>query len=96
MRYYTFVRIIAVPPTSSSCPTRTSSYMADPVMFSATTTGPDTPYTRPKRDSRSSSATFGRSRFAFWRAPAIVVVQGGGEERAVSRGTDCGELAKGG
>ena len=52
--------------------------MAHPVMFSAMTTGPDTPKTWPKRDSRSSSLTLGRSLFAFWRAPAIV--DDGGEE----------------
>jgi len=61
------------PPTSSSCPTRTSSNIAAPVMFSAITTGPDTPKTCPKRDSRSSFAIFGRSRFAFSSAPAMVV-----------------------
>lgn len=60
------------PPTNSSCPTRTSSYIADPVMFSAMTTGPETPYTCPKRDSRSSSLIFGRFFFAFGSAPAMV------------------------
>jgi hypothetical protein len=49
------------PPTSSSWPTRTSSYIADPAMFSATTTGPETPYTEPYLDSRSSSRIRGSS-----------------------------------
>ena len=70
-------QMYCTPPTSSSCPTRTSSYMAEPVMFSAMTTGPDTPKTCPKRDSRSSSRTLGRSLFAFCSAPAIVVDVGG-------------------
>lgn len=60
------------PPTNSSCPTRTSSYIAHPVMFSAMTTGPETPYTWPKRDSRSSSRIFGRYLFAFGSAPAMM------------------------
>ena len=41
-------------------------------MFSAMTTGPETPKTWPKRDSRSSSLTLGRSLFAFESAPAIM------------------------
>ncbi|KII88872.1 hypothetical protein PLICRDRAFT_53387 [Plicaturopsis crispa FD-325 SS-3] len=45
-------------------------------MFSATTTGPETPKTCPKLDSRSSSLILGRSRFAFLRAPAIVQSRG--------------------
>ena len=46
--------------------------MAEPVMFSATTTGPETPKTWPKCDSRSSSLILGRFCFAFGRAPAIM------------------------
>ena len=64
---------IDIPPTSSSWPTRTNSYIAAPVMFSAMTTGPETPKTEPKRDSRCSSATLGRSFFAFASAPAMMV-----------------------
>lgn len=62
------------PPTSSLCPTRTSSYIAEPIMCSAMTTGPDTPNTEPYRDSLSSSAILGKSFLAFGRAPAYRMV----------------------
>lgn len=65
---------VQLPPTNSSCPTRTSSYIAAPVMFSAMTTGPETLKTCPNLDSRSSSLILTRFAFAFCNAPAIVIV----------------------
>ena len=50
-------------------------------MFSAITTGPDTPKTWPKRDSRSSSLILTRFFFAFGSAPAIVEDEGEGKGR---------------
>lgn len=61
-----------MPPTNSSWPTRTSSYIAAPIMFSAITTGPDTPKTWPNRLSRSSSLIFGSCFLAFCSAPAML------------------------
>ena len=51
---------LMISPTSSSCPTLTSSYIADPDIFSAVTTGPDTPNTYPKTFSLSWSPIFFR------------------------------------
>ena len=46
--------------------------MLEPIMFSAITTGPDTPNTLPYWLSRWSSRMWRTSRFALLMAPAIV------------------------